>query len=95
MTKCTNYMTKPTPKLLDTVALLTDIPVERLTLLEPAYSAIRALPSGLIGTIVEVYEQGQSLFYRVEFSDSQGCEYALAILKASEILVLQSELAVS
>lgn len=86
---------KPTPKLLDTVALLNDIPVERLTLIEPAYRDIQALPTGLVGTIVEVYQQGVSQFYRIEFSDHQGCEYALAVLEAQEILVLQSELAVS
>jgi len=83
------------PKLLDTVALLHDIPIEQLTLIEPDYTAFTALPSGLVGTIVEVYEQGQDQLYRVEFSDREGCEYALAILKAAEILVLQSELIAS
>jgi len=31
----------------------------------------------------------------VEFADSQGIEYAMAILKADKILVLQYELAVA
>ena len=31
----------------------------------------------------------------VEYADSQGIEYVIAILKADEILVLQYELAVS
>ena len=48
-----------------------------------------------MGAIVEVYQQGSDRFYQVEFSDAQGCEYAMAILKAEELLVLQSELAVS
>lgn len=33
--------------------------------------------------------------YLVEFADSQGSEYAMAMLKADEILVLQYELAVA
>jgi hypothetical protein len=85
---------KQKPKLLDAVALLNTVPVSRLTLIEPEYDRIEQLPSGLVGTIVEVYEQEKGVFYRVEFSDSQGCEYAMAILKAEEFLVLQSELAV-
>jgi len=84
-----------TPKLLDTIALLNDIPVDRLTLLEPAYATIQQLPGGLMGAIVEIYEQGGDRSYQVEFSDAQGCEYVMAILKAEEFLVLQSELAVS
>ncbi|NJR65589.1 MAG: DUF4926 domain-containing protein [Leptolyngbyaceae cyanobacterium CRU_2_3] len=86
---------KPTPKLLDTVALLKDIPANRLTLLEPAYASVSHLPAGLIGAIVEVYEQRGDRFYQVEFSDAQGCEYAMATLNAEELLVLQSEVAVS
>jgi Domain of unknown function (DUF4926) len=85
---------KNPPKLLDSVALLNAVPVNRLTLLEPDYDNIEQLPSGLIGAIVEVYEREDGVFYRVEFSDAQGCEYAMAILRAEEFLVLQSELAV-
>ena len=86
---------KTSPKLLDTVALLNDLTVDRLTLLEPTYANLQYLPSGLMGAIVEVYQQGSDRFYRVEFSDAQGCEYAMAVLKAEELLVLQSELAAS
>jgi hypothetical protein len=82
------------PKLLDSVALLNAVPVDRLTLIEPDYSNIEQFPSGLTGAIVEVYEREDGVFYRVEFSDNQGCEYAMAILRADEFLVLQSELAV-
>ncbi len=85
---------KNPPKLLDSVALLSAVPVNRLTLLEPDYDNIEQLPSGLIGAIVEVYERDDDVLYRVEFSDSQGCEYAMAVLRAEEFLVLQSELAV-
>ncbi|MEG3976700.1 DUF4926 domain-containing protein [Microcoleus sp. herbarium8] len=53
------------------------------------------MPVGLVGTIVEVYDTGIKCQYLVEFADSQGIEYAMAILKADEILVLQYELAVA
>ncbi len=48
-----------------------------------------------MGTIVEVYDTGNKCHYLVEFADSQGIEYAMVILKADEILVLQYELAVA
>ena len=83
------------PKLLDTVALLNDVPVKRLTLIEPDYASIQALPSGLIGTVVQVYKQEQAFRYLVEFSDSEGCEYAMAILEPNELLVLNSELLIA
>ncbi len=44
--------------------------------------------------MVEVYEN-KSNKYLVEFSDNEGCEYAMAILNADEILVLQYELAIA
>ncbi|UBF24580.1 DUF4926 domain-containing protein [Kovacikia minuta CCNUW1] len=83
------------PKLLDAIALLHDLPVERLTLVEPEYASVKTLPSGLIGTVVEVYESKQGYHYLVEFADSQGCEYAMATLQANELLVLQPELIVA
>jgi Domain of unknown function (DUF4926) len=78
-------------KLLDTIALLKDLPAERLTLVEPDYP-LTSLPIGLVGTIVHIQEQNDESLYWVEFSDSDGCEYAMATLKASEILVLRYEL---
>ena len=36
------------PRLLDTVTLLNDVPVKRLTLIEPDYASIQVLPSGLM-----------------------------------------------
>ncbi|WP_445243751.1 DUF4926 domain-containing protein [Microcoleus sp. MON1_C5] len=63
--------------------------------MEPEYASISSLPVGLVGTIVEVYDTGKECQYLVEFADSQGIEYAIAMLKADEILVLQYELAVA
>lgn len=81
-------------KLLDTVATLYPVPIERLTLLEPDYTFIESLPSGQVGTIVEVYEE-EEYHYLVEFADTQGCEYAMATLRADELLVLHYELTVA
>jgi hypothetical protein len=82
-------------KLLDSVAILKPVSNTRLTLVEPEYESVSSLPEGLVGTIVEVYDAGKECQYLVEFADSQGMEYAMAILKADEILVLQYELAVA
>jgi len=82
-------------KLLDSVAILKPVSNTRLTLVEPEYASISSLPVGLVGTIVEVYDTGKECQYLVEFADSKGIEYAMAILKADEILVLQYELAVA
>lgn len=80
------------PQLLDTVALLQDLPKERLTLVEPGHLDQNSLPSGLVGTIVDVYESKNETRYMIEFSDAQGCEYAMATLIKSEFLVLRYEL---
>jgi len=82
-------------KLLDSVAIIKPVSNTRLTLVEPEYESVSSLPEGLVGTIVEVYYIGNECQYLVEFADSQGIEYAMAILKADEILVLQYELAVA
>lgn len=82
-------------KLLDIIATLKPIPIERLQLLEEDYTSIKSLPSGQVGTIVEVYEQEEEDCYLVEFADTQGCEYAMATLKADEILVLHYDLAIA
>ena len=63
--------------------------------MEPEYASISSLPVGLVGTVIEVYDRGKECEYLVEFVDSQGIEYAMAMLKADEILVLQYELAVA
>lgn len=78
------------PKLLDTVATLAPIPGNRLELVEPEYALID-LPSGLVGTIVEIYA-GENTQYLVEFADLQGREYAMATLKENEFLILHHEL---
>ncbi|MDZ8223670.1 DUF4926 domain-containing protein [Nostoc sp. ChiVER01] len=81
-------------KLLDSIATLKPIPIERLQLIEEDYTSIASLPSGQVGTIVEVYEQ-EEYHYLVEFADTQGCEYAIATLRADEILVLHYDLAIA
>ena len=82
-------------KLLDTVALLNPVSLEQLTLIEQDYTSIKSLPSGQVGTIVEVYEEGEEYHYLVEFADTKGREYAMATLKADELLLLQYELTVA
>ncbi|MBD2603660.1 DUF4926 domain-containing protein [Scytonema hofmannii FACHB-248] len=82
-------------KLLATVALLNPISIERLTLVESDSTSIESLPSGQVGTILEVYEQGEECYYLVEFADTQGREYAMATLTADELLVLHYELAIA
>lgn len=81
-------------ELLDTIATLKPIPIERLQLIEEDYTSIVSLPSGQVGTIVEVYEQ-EEYHYLVEFADTQGCEYAMATLRADEILVLHYDVAIA
>jgi Domain of unknown function (DUF4926) len=57
---------------LDVVALLADVPA-------------MALARGQVGTVVEQLDQSTLL---VEFSDDQGCAYALTPCPRSELLVL-------
>lgn len=84
-----------TVQLLDTVATLKPIAFERLTLVEPNYTSISNLPTGQVGTIVEVYEEAEEPHYLIEFANRQGREYAMATLKADEFLVLHYELTVA
>jgi hypothetical protein len=79
---------------LDTIANLTPIARDRLTLVEPEYESIQQLPIGQVGTILEVYS-GESPRYLVEFADLQGREYAMAILQPTEVLALHYELSLS
>ena len=65
-------MTDQEPSPLDVVALLADIPAQRLT-------------RGQVGTIVEQLDNGTSL---VEFSDEQGRAYAIAPCPRSALLTL-------
>ena len=80
-------------RLLDSVAILKPISKTRLALVGSEYASISSLPVGLVGTIIEVYDTEKECQYLVEFADSQGIEYAMAMLKTDEILVLQYELA--
>jgi hypothetical protein len=79
---------------LDTIANLTPIARDRLTLVEPAYQSIQQLPIGQVGTIVEIYP-GESPCYLVEFADLQGREYAMAVLQPTEVLALHYELSLA
>jgi hypothetical protein len=82
-------------KIFNIVALLNPIPNNRLTLVEPEYQSIEYLPKGQIGTVVEIDELEGQLYYLIEFSDNQGCEYAMARLTANELLVLHEELMIA
>jgi hypothetical protein len=84
----------PKIQLFDTVAIINPVPIERLTLVEPDYISIQSLPSGQVGTVVEVYEGTEDCQYLVEFADTQGREYAMATLRENELLVLHYELMV-
>jgi hypothetical protein len=87
------YQTHMNPaKLFDQIALLKPIPTDQLKLIEAEFVKVDALPIGLVGTIVEVYSSEDQLSYLIEFSDSEGCEYAMAILKIEDFLVLEHEL---
>jgi hypothetical protein len=77
---------------LDSVAVLKPISNTQLALVEPEYASISSWPVGFVGTIIELYDTGKECQYLGEFADSQGIEYAIAMLKADEILVLQYEL---
>ena len=79
-------------KIFDVVALLNPIPNNLLTLVEPEYQSIEYLPKGQIGTVVEIDEFEDKLYYLIEFSDNNGCEYAMARLTENELLVLHEEL---
>jgi hypothetical protein len=60
------------PSILDVVALLTDLPAQRLA-------------RGQVGTVVEQLDPSTSL---VEFSDEQGHAYAVAPCPRAELLTL-------
>jgi Domain of unknown function (DUF4926) len=84
------------PKLLDTIALIINIPHDRLSLVEAPDRPLEQLPIGLVGTIVHIYEQDSAPSkYLVEFSDAEGREEAMATLDGEEFVVLQYELAVA
>jgi hypothetical protein len=83
-------ITMTQPKLLDTVAILSPLPYDRLIQVEPDKLTIDTLPIGLIGTVVETYDKPET--YLIEFSDTEGCEYAMAILPANELLVVHLDL---
>jgi hypothetical protein len=72
MMNTTNVTKNDGPSVLDVVALLTDLPAQRLA-------------RGQVGTVVEQLDAGTSL---VEFSDEQGRAYAVAPCLRAELLTL-------
>jgi hypothetical protein len=72
MMAATNDTKNEGPSVLDVVALLTDLPAQQLA-------------RGQVGTIVELLDDKTSL---VEFSDEQGCAYAVAPCPRAELLTL-------
>ena len=62
-------------KLLDVVALLEDL---------PKFNLYR----GQVEIILEVYEPG---IFEVEFSDANGCAYAIETLKKTQLMFLYHE----
>ena len=68
-------MKLPKVKLLDTIALLQDIPP-------------RKLKRGEVGTVVEILAPG---VYEVEFSDDDGETYAELALRGNQIIPLHNQ----
>lgn len=62
-----------TPDLLDTVALMEDVPAHGLS-------------RGQVGTVVEMYKGGA---VEVEFADDEGRTYAMLALRPEQVLVLR------
>lgn len=70
-----NYTGEASLKLQDVVALLNDIPNERLV-------------KGQVGTVVEALDEG---VYEIEFADKQGRTLASLALLDSELMLLHFE----
>ncbi len=70
-----NYPGEVSLKLLDTVALLKDMPDEKLV-------------KGQVGTIVEMLDEG---VYEVEFADKQGRTIASLAIAVEELMLLHFE----
>jgi hypothetical protein len=62
-------------QLLDTVALLEEVPAERLQ-------------RGQVGTVVEILASG---LFEVEFVDNEGYTYAVTGLRAEQLMVLHHQ----
>lgn len=68
-----NPHTHPTPRLLDVVALIEDVPA-------------KGLRRGQVGTVIEVLPPDE---FEVEFSDEDGRAYAIVPLRGLQLLVLR------
>lgn len=62
-------------KLLDTVAVIADVPALGLT-------------AGEVGAVVEVFGDGEA--FEVEFCDNSGVTYGLHTLRASQLIALHT-----
>lgn len=71
-------------KIHDMVALLEDI--ETCQFMTDKHLL---LPKGQVGTVVEIYKNGEA--YEVEFSDEDGQTYALVTLVAQQLVCLHYE----
>ena len=47
------------------------------------------LPKGQVGTVVEIYEEGEA--FEIEFSDQNGQTYALVSLEAEKLMLLYTD----
>ncbi|HMJ08362.1 MAG TPA: DUF4926 domain-containing protein [Pyrinomonadaceae bacterium] len=65
-------------KLFDSVALLDDLPDEKLW-------------RGQVGAIVEIYNNGQA--FEVEFVDKEGRTYGLLTLRPDQLIILSHDAA--
>ena len=71
-------------KLHETVALLEDFETTQFMTDNPL-----VLPKGQVGTVVEIYKNGEA--YEVEFSDRNGQAYALATILPQQLICLRYE----
>jgi hypothetical protein len=79
--------------ILDTVTNLRAIPLTSLLLAEPErFSKIDHLPPGQVGTVLETNSKADGIYYLIEFADLAGREYAMANLKAEDLLALHYDL---
>ncbi|MGD1865650.1 MAG: DUF4926 domain-containing protein [Phormidesmis sp.] len=68
----------------DVVALTEDTKAQRFP-----YGEALLLPAGLVGTVVEKYNQGEA--FEVEFAEKNGEAYALITIEAEKLFLLRFE----
>jgi hypothetical protein len=70
------------PKLLDTVAILSSLSLDRLIPVNPDAIPNDELPIGLEGTIIEIYSESKTSL--IEFADVKSREDAMEMLPTKE-----------